>query len=197
MNETLPRALALIEPAARPQVVHQTGASNRDAVQQAYAAAGVDGVEVVAFIDDMAARLADCDVVVCRAGAVTVSELCAAGVASVLVPLSSSTTSHQRDNALYMAQHGAALHLPQGELAPERLADLAARPDARGAAGDGREGARPVAPARRGAGGRRDRTAGVEMKRSNVQRAERRAAPKPARISSGDRPMYPSDEGSS
>ena len=124
LNETLPRALALVEPAARPRVVHQTGAPNRDAVQQAYAAAGIDGVEVVAFIDDMAARLADCDVVVCRAGAVTVSELCAAGVASVLVPLVVSTTSHQRDNALYMAQHGAALHLPQGELAPERLADI-------------------------------------------------------------------------
>ena len=124
LNQTLPRALALIEPSLRPRVVHQTGASNRDAVQQAYAAAGVEGAEVVAFIDDMAGRLADCDVVVCRAGAVTVSELCAAGVASVLVPLVVSTTSHQRDNAIYMAQHGAALHLPQGELAPERLADI-------------------------------------------------------------------------
>jgi UDP-N-acetylglucosamine--N-acetylmuramyl-(pentapeptide) pyrophosphoryl-undecaprenol N-acetylglucosamine transferase len=63
-------------------------------------------------------------VVVCRAGAITVSELCAAGVASVLVPLVVSTTSHQRDNAQWMASHGAALHLPQGELTPNRLADL-------------------------------------------------------------------------
>ena len=76
------------------------------------------------FIDDMPARLAACDVIVCRAGAVTVSELCAAGVASVLVPLIVSTTSHQRDNAAYMAQRGAALHLPQAELSPESLATL-------------------------------------------------------------------------
>jgi UDP-N-acetylglucosamine--N-acetylmuramyl-(pentapeptide) pyrophosphoryl-undecaprenol N-acetylglucosamine transferase len=123
LNQTVPQALALLEPAERPRVVHQTGSAERDAVQQAYAAAGVEA-EVVAFIDDMAARLADCDLIVCRAGAVTVSELCAAGVASVLVPLIVSTTSHQRDNALYMAQHGAALHLPQAELSPERLAQL-------------------------------------------------------------------------
>ena len=73
-------------------------------MRAAYAAAGVDA-EVLPFIDDMAARLADCDVIVCRAGAVTVSELCAAGVAAVLVPLVVSTTSHQRDNA---AWHGGA-----------------------------------------------------------------------------------------
>jgi UDP-N-acetylglucosamine--N-acetylmuramyl-(pentapeptide) pyrophosphoryl-undecaprenol N-acetylglucosamine transferase len=129
LNETLPRALAQIDPARRPRVVHQTGATNRDTVREAYAAAGLmvgpgEGVEVVAFIDDMAARLAACDVVVCRAGAVTVSELCAAGVPAVLVPLVVSTTSHQRDNALFMAQHGAALHLPQPELTPERLAGV-------------------------------------------------------------------------
>jgi UDP-N-acetylglucosamine--N-acetylmuramyl-(pentapeptide) pyrophosphoryl-undecaprenol N-acetylglucosamine transferase len=125
LNETLPQALALIEPAARPRVVHQTGALNRDTVREAYAAAGVhDGVEVVAFIDDMASHLAGCDLMLCRAGAVTVSELCAAGVPAVLVPLIVSTTSHQRDNALFMAQHGAALHLPQAEMTPHRLAEL-------------------------------------------------------------------------
>jgi UDP-N-acetylglucosamine--N-acetylmuramyl-(pentapeptide) pyrophosphoryl-undecaprenol N-acetylglucosamine transferase len=124
LNEALPRALALIEPARRPRVVHQTGALNRDAVKDAYAAAGIgDGVDVVAFIDDMAAHLAGCDLIVCRAGAVTVSELCAAGVPGVLVPLIVSTTSHQRDNALFMAQHGAALHLPQAELTPQSLAE--------------------------------------------------------------------------
>ena len=80
--------------------------------------------ELLPFIDDMAQRLAECDLVVCRAGAVTVSELCAAGVASVLVPLVISTTSHQRDNAEHMAAQGAALHLPQPELAPQRLAEL-------------------------------------------------------------------------
>jgi UDP-N-acetylglucosamine--N-acetylmuramyl-(pentapeptide) pyrophosphoryl-undecaprenol N-acetylglucosamine transferase len=122
LNETLPQALALIDPARRPRVVHQTGALNRDAVRAAYSAAGItEGVEVVAFIDDMAARLAGCDVI---AGAVTVSELCAAGVPAVLVPLVVSTTSHQRDNAQFMAQHGAALHLPQSEMTPEKLAEL-------------------------------------------------------------------------
>jgi UDP-N-acetylglucosamine--N-acetylmuramyl-(pentapeptide) pyrophosphoryl-undecaprenol N-acetylglucosamine transferase len=63
-------------------------------------------------------------VIVCRAGAVTVSELCAAGVASVLVPLIVSTTAHQRDNAEWMQHHGAAIHLPQAELSARALADL-------------------------------------------------------------------------
>jgi UDP-N-acetylglucosamine--N-acetylmuramyl-(pentapeptide) pyrophosphoryl-undecaprenol N-acetylglucosamine transferase len=125
LNETLPQALALIEPAQRPRVVHQSGALNRDAVKEAYAQAGIaDGVEVIPFIDDMAQRLAACDAMLCRAGAVTVSELCAAGVPAVLVPLIVSTTSHQRDNAQFMAQHGAAIHLPQTEMTPAKLADV-------------------------------------------------------------------------
>jgi UDP-N-acetylglucosamine--N-acetylmuramyl-(pentapeptide) pyrophosphoryl-undecaprenol N-acetylglucosamine transferase len=125
LNETLPKALALIAPEQRPHVVHQTGALNRDAVREAYAAAGIpDSAEVLPFIDDMAQRLSTCDLILCRAGAVTVSELCAAGVASVLVPLIVSTTSHQRDNAMFMAQHGAAVHLPQAEMTPEKLADV-------------------------------------------------------------------------
>ena len=80
--------------------------------------------EVLPFIDDMPQRLADCDVMVCRAGAITISELCAAGVAAILVPLVVSTTSHQRDNAMFMAQHGAAVHLPQAEMTPDKLADV-------------------------------------------------------------------------
>lgn len=130
LNETLPRALAAMPVERRPHVVHQTGAFNRDAVKEAYRALGLEPdtpqLDVVAFIDDMAQCLADCDVIVCRAGAVTVSELCAGGIASVLVPLIVSTTSHQRDNAQFMAQHGAAIHLPQTELSSERLADLLA-----------------------------------------------------------------------
>jgi UDP-N-acetylglucosamine--N-acetylmuramyl-(pentapeptide) pyrophosphoryl-undecaprenol N-acetylglucosamine transferase len=77
---------------------------------------------VLPFINNMAERLADCDLIVCRAGAITVSELCAAGVASMLVPLVVSTTAHQRDNAQWMAKHGAAIHLPQGDLNPQSLA---------------------------------------------------------------------------
>jgi UDP-N-acetylglucosamine--N-acetylmuramyl-(pentapeptide) pyrophosphoryl-undecaprenol N-acetylglucosamine transferase len=72
----------------------------------------------------MPQRLAHCDLVLCRAGAITVSELCAAGVAAILVPLVVSTTSHQRDNAAWMAAHEAALHLPQAELEAARLATL-------------------------------------------------------------------------
>jgi UDP-N-acetylglucosamine--N-acetylmuramyl-(pentapeptide) pyrophosphoryl-undecaprenol N-acetylglucosamine transferase len=79
---------------------------------------------VVDFIDDMAAEYANADLVICRAGAITVSELTAAGVASVLVPFVASTTSHQRDNAVWMDQQKAAIHLPQGELNPQQLAKL-------------------------------------------------------------------------
>ena len=127
LNDTLPLALQRLPVAVRPSVTHQTGTAHFDAVRTAYRQAGIEvGVEaeVLPFIDDMAARLADCDLIVCRAGAVTVSELCAAGVASVLVPLIVSTTSHQRDNAAYMAGHGAAIHLPQAELSAARLAEL-------------------------------------------------------------------------
>lgn len=123
LNECLPKALALWPPSERPEITHQTGAKNLDAVQTAYVAAGVQA-EVLPFIDDMARRLSDCDLIVCRAGAVTVSELCAAGVPAVLVPLVVSTTSHQRDNAKFMAQHGAAIHLPQQELSPQRLHEV-------------------------------------------------------------------------
>ena len=122
LNRTLPAALALLPADGRPQVVHQTGAAQQDEVRAAYAAAGL-AAEVLPFIDNMAERLADCDLIICRAGAVTVSELCAAGVASLLVPLVVSTTAHQRDNADYLAGHGAGLHLPQLALTPQALAD--------------------------------------------------------------------------
>jgi UDP-N-acetylglucosamine--N-acetylmuramyl-(pentapeptide) pyrophosphoryl-undecaprenol N-acetylglucosamine transferase len=150
LNETLPQALALLAPEARPRVTHQTGAAHLDAVRALYAQAQVDA-ELLPFIDDMPARLADCDLMVCRAGAVTVSELCAAGVAAVLVPLVVSTTSHQRDNAQWMAQQGAAIHLPQAELGPKRLAELLAgltRDALRAMAGKARALAQPKAAAR-------------------------------------------------
>ncbi len=123
LNDTVPHALARMPSAQRPQVIHQTGAAQEAAVRQAYQAAAV-GAEVLPFITDMAQQLAECDVILCRAGAVTVSELCAAGVPSILVPLVVSTTSHQRDNAEHMARLGAATHLPQGQLDPEGLATL-------------------------------------------------------------------------
>ncbi|MEO8921293.1 MAG: undecaprenyldiphospho-muramoylpentapeptide beta-N-acetylglucosaminyltransferase [Caldimonas sp.] len=125
LNDCVPQAIALLSSVERPKVTHQTGNASRAAVADAYAKAGVQA-EVLPFIDDMAERLAVCDLIVCRAGAITVSELCAAGVPAVLVPLVVSTTAHQRDNAAWLAGHGAAIHLPQAELSPRRLADLIA-----------------------------------------------------------------------
>jgi UDP-N-acetylglucosamine--N-acetylmuramyl-(pentapeptide) pyrophosphoryl-undecaprenol N-acetylglucosamine transferase len=123
LNDAVPAALALIAEGGRPAVTHQSGKKNIEALRAAYAQAGVRA-NVVDFIDDMAAEYANADLVICRAGAITVSELTAAGVASVLVPFVASTTGHQRDNAAWMAQQKAAIHLPQGELDPQRLAAL-------------------------------------------------------------------------
>jgi UDP-N-acetylglucosamine--N-acetylmuramyl-(pentapeptide) pyrophosphoryl-undecaprenol N-acetylglucosamine transferase len=121
LNETVPAALSLLPEQDRPVVLHQCGGANVTATRAAYERAGVTA-QVLPFIDDMAQRYGETDLVVCRAGAVTVTELAAAGVASLLVPLVVSTTSHQRSNAEFMAAQGAAVHLPQSELAAERLA---------------------------------------------------------------------------
>lgn len=123
LNETVPRALALIEQAQRPQVTHQAGAKHLAALEAAYRAAGVSAI-TRAFIVDMAQAYAAADVVICRAGALTVSELAAAGVASVLVPLPSAVDDHQSVNARYLAGQSAAILLPQSELTPGKLAEL-------------------------------------------------------------------------
>lgn len=123
LNDCLPAALATISPALRPLVTHQSGKKHVEALHDAYAAAQVPA-EVLDFIDDMPRRYADADLVICRAGAITVSELTAAGVASVLVPLVASTTSHQCNNAQWMAGQHAALHQPQSELTAAGLAAL-------------------------------------------------------------------------
>jgi UDP-N-acetylglucosamine--N-acetylmuramyl-(pentapeptide) pyrophosphoryl-undecaprenol N-acetylglucosamine transferase len=123
LNDTVPAALALQPADARPVVVHQSGKQHIAALTDAYAKAGVQA-EVLPFIDDMAVRYAEADLVICRAGAITVAELCAAGVASVLVPLVASTTSHQRDNAQWMDAAHAATHLPQTEFNAQSLATL-------------------------------------------------------------------------
>jgi UDP-N-acetylglucosamine--N-acetylmuramyl-(pentapeptide) pyrophosphoryl-undecaprenol N-acetylglucosamine transferase len=80
--------------------------------------------QIVPFIEDMANAYAAADIVVCRAGAITVSELCAAGVPAVLVPFLASTTRHQAGNADYMQNQGAGIHLPQAQLTAQRLADI-------------------------------------------------------------------------
>lgn len=123
LNDAVPAALATIDAAQRPLVTQQSGKKNIDALRQAYADNGVEAT-VVDFIDDMAAAYADADLVICRAGAITVSELTAAGVASILIPFVAATTSHQRDNASWMAGQGAAIHLPQGELTATRLGGM-------------------------------------------------------------------------
>ena len=123
LNETVPLALARIPAVNRPYVVHQCGATHLEAVQAGYRTAGVEA-EIVPFIEDMGARYAAADVVLARAGAITVTELAAAGVPSILVPLVVSTTNHQHTNAEFMAARNAAIHLPQSDLTAERLAGL-------------------------------------------------------------------------
>lgn len=123
LNDAIPVALAFMPTEQRPQVIHQAGAAHAQLLKEAYEWLEVRA-DVRPFIEDMAQALAESDLVICRAGAITVSELCAAGVASVLVPLVISTTSHQQDNAQWMAQHGAAIHLPQAQLSKDRLVAL-------------------------------------------------------------------------
>jgi UDP-N-acetylglucosamine--N-acetylmuramyl-(pentapeptide) pyrophosphoryl-undecaprenol N-acetylglucosamine transferase len=123
LNDSVPAALALMPAASRAIVTHQSGKKNIEALRKSYADAGVNA-NVVDFIEDMAAAYAEADVVICRAGAITISELTAAGVASVLVPFVAATTSHQRDNAQWMAKQNAAIHLPQQELSAPRVAQL-------------------------------------------------------------------------
>jgi UDP-N-acetylglucosamine--N-acetylmuramyl-(pentapeptide) pyrophosphoryl-undecaprenol N-acetylglucosamine transferase len=123
LNETLPQALALLSETERPSVVHQAGAKHIDALRSYYSSAGIDG-ELIAFIDDMAERYAWCDLVVCRSGALTVAELTAAGVASVLVPFPAAVDDHQTTNAKFLSEAGAAVLLLQRELTPEVLAAL-------------------------------------------------------------------------
>ncbi len=123
LNETVPQALALLDPAERPLVTHQAGTKQIDALRAGYQAAHVDG-ELLPFIDDMADRYADADLVICRAGALTVAELAAAGVASVLVPYPHAVDDHQTGNARFLAEAGAAVLMPQTELTPQRLAAL-------------------------------------------------------------------------
>lgn len=128
LNDTVPRALALLPPEARPQVIHQSGARHLEALQQAYAQAGVEA-RAVAFIDDMAGAYADADLVVCRAGAMTVAEVACAGVASLMVPYPHAVDDHQTTNARFLADRGAALLVPQPELTAQALAATLAGTD--------------------------------------------------------------------
>lgn len=123
LNEAVPAALALLPEHARPVTRHQSGVRHVESLRTAYEAAGVQA-QCVAFIEDMAAALAEADVVLCRAGALTVAEIAAAGVAAVLVPLPHAVDDHQSANARFLSGSGAAVLLPQRELTPQRLAGL-------------------------------------------------------------------------
>ncbi len=125
LNDIVPKALARMPAAARPAVTHQSGDKHIAALRANYAAAGVQA-ELVPFIDDMAAAYAGADLVICRAGATTVAELTACGVASLLVPFPFAVDDHQTVNARYLVERGAALLEPQAELTPERLAETLA-----------------------------------------------------------------------
>jgi UDP-N-acetylglucosamine--N-acetylmuramyl-(pentapeptide) pyrophosphoryl-undecaprenol N-acetylglucosamine transferase len=123
LNEAVPAALALLDPAQRPQVIHQSGRDHLPDLQAAYARAGVSA-DTVDFIQDMASAYADADLVIARAGAMTVAEIAAVGVASVLVPFPHAVDDHQTSNARYLANAGAARLIPQSELRPAELAAL-------------------------------------------------------------------------
>jgi UDP-N-acetylglucosamine--N-acetylmuramyl-(pentapeptide) pyrophosphoryl-undecaprenol N-acetylglucosamine transferase len=119
LNETIPAALAAV---GRPvRVRHQTGEAMRAETQARYAEAGIEA-RVEAFVENMAEAYAWADLAVCRAGAMTVSELSAAGLPAILIPLPHAIDDHQTHNARYLVEAGAAVLLPQTELTPERLA---------------------------------------------------------------------------
>jgi len=125
LNEIVPRALALLAPHERPLVVHQAGAKHIDALRANYVDAGLapgDGVELLPFIDDMAAAYRDADVVICRSGAMTVAEVAAVGVAACFVPFPFAVDDHQTTNAAFLADEGAALVIQQRDLTAEKLA---------------------------------------------------------------------------
>lgn len=121
LNETVPAALALLAPDARPLVRHQAGEKTLDIARAAYTAAGVEA-EVTAFIDDMAAAYAWADLLVCRAGALTVAEVAAAGVPAIFIPFPYAVDDHQVGNARWLSDAGAARLVIQRDLTPELLA---------------------------------------------------------------------------
>jgi len=121
LNEIIPAAVALIPKDSRPQIIHQAGDKHLDELQQRYADAGVNA-DIRPFIDDMPAAYAQADLVICRSGAMTVSELAACGVASCLIPFPFAIDDHQTANAQFLSDADAAILLPQQYLNPQDLA---------------------------------------------------------------------------
>lgn len=123
LNAVLPAAIGELPAALRPAVLHQTGKHNFEETVQAYRARGIEA-DVRPFIDDMASAYGWADLAVCRSGALTVTELAAAGVPAVLVPFPAAVDDHQTRNAQYAVQAGAAKLLPEGDLTPISLAAM-------------------------------------------------------------------------
>jgi UDP-N-acetylglucosamine--N-acetylmuramyl-(pentapeptide) pyrophosphoryl-undecaprenol N-acetylglucosamine transferase len=121
LNEMVPKGFSLLGASDQPQIVHQAGEKHIDALKANYAAVGVEA-HCVPFIEDMAGAYAWADLVICRAGALTVAELAAAGVASILVPFPHAVDDHQTGNARFLVNVGGAFLLPQNELTPESIA---------------------------------------------------------------------------
>jgi UDP-N-acetylglucosamine--N-acetylmuramyl-(pentapeptide) pyrophosphoryl-undecaprenol N-acetylglucosamine transferase len=122
-NEVVPKSLQMLAPAERAEVWHQAGARNIDAARRHYQEAGIKA-RLVPFIEDMAEAYAWADLVLCRAGALTVAELACAGVAAILVPYPHAVDDHQTHNARYLTDAGAAVLVPQLALTTARLTDL-------------------------------------------------------------------------
>lgn len=121
LNEMVPEGMALLGEAEQPQIVHQAGEKHLEALKANYAAVGVQA-HCVSFIDDMAGAYEWADLVICRAGALTIAELTAAGVASILVPFPHAVDDHQTGNAKFLVNVGGAFLLPQTDLTPESIA---------------------------------------------------------------------------
>jgi UDP-N-acetylglucosamine--N-acetylmuramyl-(pentapeptide) pyrophosphoryl-undecaprenol N-acetylglucosamine transferase len=121
LNEIVPAAVALLPEDGRPEVWHQTGVATSDVAKEAYASAGV-AAKLDQFIDDVADAYGWADMVICRAGALTISELAVAGLGAVLVPYPSAADDHQTGNAEYLVAAGAAVLIAQADFTPESLA---------------------------------------------------------------------------
>jgi UDP-N-acetylglucosamine--N-acetylmuramyl-(pentapeptide) pyrophosphoryl-undecaprenol N-acetylglucosamine transferase len=122
-NKTVPQALRILPAELRPEIWHQTGRGQRDATERSYEKNAVTTI-VAEFIDDMAAAYGWADVVICRAGAMTIAELCAAGVAAILVPYPSAVDDHQTANARFPAERNAAILVPQPDFSVAYLAEM-------------------------------------------------------------------------
>ena len=123
LNDIVPRALALIPAENRPVVTHQSGATQIDTLRANYQAAGVQA-ELTPFIDDTASAFAAADIIVCRAGASTVTEIAAVGAAAIFVPFPFAVDDHQTTNARFLVSAGGGWLVQQSDLTPEGLAKM-------------------------------------------------------------------------